>query len=137
MFVSLFRRCLDDFGARERGERYGGIDVVIRYLPTPTDDAPHRIIQPRRGAAYLDFLMSWQPEASAYQTILENDEDILEVFVQECDAREAEGHADDLRVVLVDVNGADDSRLPIILGPDLDFIDVDRAPRDLDAQRIR
>ena len=91
---------------------------------------------PRRD---LDFLPARQPEASADESVLEHDRQLLERVVEKRRAREAEVHAHDLPVRRVDVDRADDARLFVVFRANLDLVDVDalcaRADREAVGQR--
>src|SRR6185503_11928832 len=127
---------LDDLEPREPRERDPGIELVLADLPASPDDAAHGIVQPRRGAADLDFLSAREPEAGSDQAVLEHDEQVLELLVEEGGAREAERHANDLPIVPIEIHRADHAGQAIVLWPDLDLVYVEHPSRDGDAERV-
>ena len=118
------------------GEK-SGVDRVVADDPAAADDAADRIVEPGAAAPDLDLLLAREPEAPVDETVLDDDEQVLERVVDERGAREVERHPDDLRVVAIDVHGADDARLAIVLRPHLDLVGRDGAPGEVERAASR
>jgi hypothetical protein len=71
-----------------------------------------------------------------HETVLDDDEQILDRLIDERGAREVERHANDLGVVAIDVHRADDARLAVLLRADLDLVEDDRASGEDERQRV-
>jgi len=96
-----------DFGTREHCRWQRHVHFVAANLPAAANDSADRIIEPRAGATDLDFLSPWKPETTVDQAVFQNDAYILELFVEERRACEAECHANDFPALLVDEHRAD------------------------------
>src|SRR5437867_978661 len=125
-----------DLWSDEEGWLQAGVELVVVDLPAAADDSAYRIIEPRRRAPDLDLLTSWQPESAPDDSVLENDEQVLELLVEVSGSCKTERHAHDLRIVSVQVQRTDDARLPIVLRSNLDLVHADDAPRRRHPQRI-
>ena len=131
-----FRRDLDLIAAKER-RRKTDVHLVVADLPTATDDAADGIVEPRAAAANLELLPRGQPEATAHEAVLDDDEQVFQRVVAKRRAREVERHAHDLRVFGIDVDGADDARFAIVFRAHLHFQHLDGASGKLQAERVR
>ena len=128
---------LNDLRAGELRARNAGVQLVLANFPAPTDDSTNRIVQPRRRPANLDLLTARQPVLCPDQSILEHDEEVLELLVEKRRAREAQRHAHHLRVVAIEIQRANHARLAIVFGAHLQLVDADHSARHGDAQRVR
>ena len=130
-------RCDDDLRAAEELRREPDVHLVVANFPATADDPAHRIVEPRPAAADLQLLPGGEPEASAHEAVLHDHEQVFQRVIAESGAREVERHPHDLRVVRIDVDRADDSRLTIVLRTDLHLEHLDGASGQLEAERVR
>ena len=98
-----------------------GTDLYAHIAEQGPDRARRAYMQliDKQFGRIADALLARQPEAALDEPILQYDGQLLERRIEKRGAREAEVHANDLAARRIDVHGAHDARLPVVLGPDL------------------